>query len=75
MSAKTRAYPEPLSTVNLRNHRVNQETPGFAGIFIILGAVVGIALLMTIVLGMWSHWIPIIAAIIVSLWAVQSINK
>lgn len=41
----------------------------------IVVAVIGVSVIMSAVLDIWSHWIPVVAAIIVGLWAVQSINK
>jgi hypothetical protein len=48
---------------------------GFSGIIGIVGGVIGVGVIMTLVLNVWSHWIPIGLAIIVALWSVQSINK
>ena len=48
---------------------------GLSGIVGIVGGVIGVGIIMTLVLGTWSHWIPIGLAIIVLLWSVQSINK
>ena len=48
---------------------------GFSGIIGILGGVIGIGIIMTIMLDAWAIWIPIAIAVVVSLWAVQSINR
>ena len=50
-------------------------TPGFPGIAGILGAVIGVGLLMSLLFGDVMQWIPIILAVIVSLRAVQRVKK
>jgi hypothetical protein len=49
--------------------------PGTGGIVGIVGGIIGVGILMSLTLDLWSHWIPIVAAIIVGLWAVRSINR
>jgi len=48
---------------------------GFPGIMGIVAGIIGVAVLMTLVLDMYNHWLPIIAGIIVALMAVRSINQ
>jgi hypothetical protein len=48
---------------------------GFSGIVGIIVAVIGVGIVMSLVLDMWSHWLPIAVGILVGLWAVQSINR
>jgi hypothetical protein len=48
---------------------------GFPGIAGIVGGVIGVGIIMSLVLNMWAHWIPIAIAIVVALCAVRSINK
>jgi hypothetical protein len=54
---------------------MSRGTPGFSGIVGIIGGIVVVGFLMTFVLGMMSHWVPLGLAILVGLWAVQSIGK
>ena len=54
---------------------MSRGTPWFSGIVGILGGAVGVGILIGLVTGGWGQMIPIGLAIIVSLWAIQSINK
>ena len=42
--------------------------PGFSGIVEIIVSIIGVAILMTLTLGIYDHWLPIIAGIIVALY-------
>jgi hypothetical protein len=48
---------------------------GFSGGVVILGGLVGVGVLMTVLFGLWAHWLPIALAIVVGLWTSQSINR
>jgi hypothetical protein len=49
--------------------------PGTGGLVGILVGIVLVSALMTCVLDIWSHWLPIGVAIIVGLMAVKSIGR
>lgn len=49
-------------------------TPGYSGLIAIISGIIGVGIITSLVLDVSSHWIPIVAAIIVGLWAVKSIN-
>lgn len=51
------------------------SVPGSSGITTIIVSVVIVSLLITLVTGSLAHWLPVIAAIVVGVWAVQAINK
>lgn len=48
---------------------------GTGGLVGIVVGIVGVGFLMTCVLNMWSHWLPIGLAIVVGLMAVKSIGQ
>lgn len=48
---------------------------GLAGVIAIIGACVAVSCLITWVTGSYTHWIFVIAGIVVGLWAVQAINR
>ena len=50
-------------------------TPGFSGIMGILGGIVGVGILMSLMSGDVLHWIPIALIVLMSLKAVQRIDK
>ena len=50
-------------------------TPGYSGVMGILGAMVGVGLLMSLLFGDMGQWIPISLVILMSLKAVQRRNK
>jgi hypothetical protein len=54
---------------------MSRGTPGYTGIVGILGGLVGVGVLMTVFFGLWAHWLPIAATLVVGLWAVQAIHK
>ena len=37
--------------------------------------VIGVGILMTLIIGMWSHWLPIIAAIIAVAVLIKVVGK
>jgi hypothetical protein len=57
--------------------RVNTlgSPPGSSGITTIIVSVVIVSVLITLVTGSLAHWVPVTAAIVVGVWAVQAINK
>ena len=52
-----------------------ESIPGSSGIAAIVVSVVAVSVIITLVAKVFLHWIPVTAAIIVGVWAVQAINK
>ncbi len=50
------------------------DSPGGSGVALIIAGIIVVSLVDTMLTGSVIHWIPIIAAIVVGLWAVAAIN-
>lgn len=51
------------------------SSSGSTGITIIVGGCIAVASVITLTTGCYTHWVPVIAGIVVGLWAVRSISK
>lgn len=49
--------------------------PGLPGIIAIIVSVVLVSIVITVITKCLLHWVPVIASIVVGVWAVQAINK
>ena len=51
------------------------SVPGSSGTTTIIVSVVIVSVLITLVTGSLAHWVPVTAAIVVGVWAVQAISR
>jgi len=51
------------------------SSPDPSGIIAIIVSVVVVSIIITLVAKTFLHWVPVTAAIVVALWAVQAISR
>ncbi len=53
----------------------DKKIEGFEGLLFITGAVILVSILISTVVGIYSHWVPMVGGLIVGWMAVDSINR
>jgi hypothetical protein len=64
----------PKSKEKLRVSALD-PVPGLPGIIAIIVSVVLVSIVITVITKCLLHWVPVTAAIVVGVWAVQVINR
>lgn len=75
VSPATTHLPEGILCTRTKHRMTFRNRPGSAGVIVIVVACLLVSSVITFVTGSYTHWAPVLAGLVVGLWAVRSISK